>query len=95
VKLKVEQPAARWYKTEMGLVDGDFIRIFIRLGGCGSVHPGLSLGITKDEPRSIGLSEDVDGVTYYIEEDNLWYLDNKSLRISFDETYEEIKMIVE
>ncbi|OMF19767.1 hypothetical protein BK133_29585 [Paenibacillus sp. FSL H8-0548] len=93
--LRVEQPAARWYKTEMGLVEGDFIRIFIRLGGCGSVHPGLSLGITKDEPRSIGLSHDVEGITYYIEEDNLWYLDNKSLRISFDEKYEEIEMAVE
>ncbi|WP_139995647.1 HesB/YadR/YfhF family protein [Paenibacillus paridis] len=95
MKLIVEQPAASWYKTEMGLVDGDAIRIFVRLGGCGSVHPGLSLGITKDEPRSIGLSVEAEGVTYYIEEDNLWYLEKKSLRISFDEKYEEIKMDVE
>ncbi|WP_141501977.1 HesB/YadR/YfhF family protein [Paenibacillus luteus] len=95
MKLIVEQPAASWYKTEMGLVDGDAIRIFVRLGGCGSVHPGLSLGITKDEPRSIGLSVEAEGVTYYIEEDNLWYLEKKSLRISFDEKHEEIKMDVE
>ncbi|CAM4086243.1 HesB/YadR/YfhF family protein [Paenibacillus alkaliterrae] len=95
MKLVVEQPAARWYKSEMGLADGDAIRIFVRLGGCGSVHPGLSLGVIKDAPRRIGISEIVEGVTYYIEEDNLWYLDNKTLRISFDEKYEEIKMAVE
>jgi uncharacterized protein YneR len=95
MKLVVEQSAAHWYKTEMGLTDGESVRIYVRLGGCGSVHPGLSLGVTKDDPRSIGLSDDVEGITYYIEEDNLWYLENKSLRISFDEKYEEIKMTVE
>lgn len=95
MNLVVEQSAARWYKQEMGLTVGDSIRIYVRLGGCGSVHPGLSLGVTKDEPRSIGLREDIDGITYFIEEDNLWYLENKSLRISFDEKYEEIIMTVE
>lgn len=95
MKLVVEQPAARWYKTELGLADGDAIRIFVRLGGCGSVHPGLSLGIMKDVPRNAGLSEVVEGVTFYIEEDNIWYLDNKDLRISFDEKNEEIRMVVE
>lgn len=95
MKLVVEQPAARWYKTEMGLADGDAIRIFVRLGGCGSVHPGLSLGIMKDVPRNAGLSEVVEGVTFYIEENNIWYLNNKDLRISFDEKDEEIRMDVE
>ncbi|MDQ8736971.1 HesB/YadR/YfhF family protein [Paenibacillus sp. LHD-38] len=95
MNLVVEQSAARWYKQEMGLTVGDSIRIYVRLGGCGSVHPGLSLGVTKDEPRSIGLREEIDGITYFIEEDNLWYLENKSLRISFDEKYEEIIMTVE
>lgn len=94
MKLVVEQPAARWYKTEMGLADGDAVRIYVRLGGCGSVHPGLSLGVIKDVPRNIGLSDTVDGVTFYIEEDNLWYLDHKTLTISFDERYEEITMEV-
>ncbi|MGG1636893.1 hypothetical protein BK120_19035 [Paenibacillus sp. FSL A5-0031] len=95
MNLIVEQPAARWYKKEMGLSDGEAIRIYVRLGGCGSVHPGLSLGIMKDEPKTAGLRDVVEGITYFIEDDNLWYLDNKTLRISFDEKYEEIKMVVE
>lgn len=95
MKLVVEQTAARWYKSEMELVDGDAVRIYVRLGGCGSVHPGLSLGVIKDTPRSMGISQEVDGIIYFIEEDNIWYLENKSLRISFDEKYEEIAMVVE
>ncbi|MBH5320165.1 HesB/YadR/YfhF family protein [Paenibacillus sp. GSMTC-2017] len=95
MSLVVEQAAARWYKEQMGLTDGDNLRIFVRLGGCGSYHSGLSLGITKDEPRSPGLNQTVEGITFYMENDNLWYVDNKGLRISFDEKNEEILMNVE
>jgi len=54
----------------------------------------LSLGITKDEPRNAGLSQQVEGIFFYMEEDNVWYVENKELRISFDEKYEEVKMVV-
>ncbi|MDQ6422841.1 HesB/YadR/YfhF family protein [Paenibacillus sp. LHD-117] len=94
MKLVVEQAAARWYKEQMDLSDGDALRIFVRLGGCGSVHPGLSLGITKDTPRSVGLRHEIEGILFYMEDDNLWYLNDKELRISFDEQDEEIWMKV-
>ncbi len=94
MELIVEQPAAQWYKSQMELDEGDSLRIYVRLGGCGSVHPGLSLGVIKEEPRKAGLSHKVDGVNFYIEEDQLWYLENKSLTISFQEQYEEIVMSV-
>lgn len=94
MKLTVEQAAARWYKEQMDLSDGDALRIFVRLGGCGSVHPGLSLGITKDTPRSAGLTHEIEGILFYMEEDNLWYLNDKELRISFDDRYVEISMKV-
>ncbi|WP_214628185.1 HesB/YadR/YfhF family protein [Paenibacillus agaridevorans] len=92
MKLVVEQAAARWYKEQMDLSNGDALRIFIRLGGDGSVHPGMSLGITKDSPRSEGLRHEIEGILFFMEEDNLWYLEEKELRISFDDRYEEILM---
>ncbi|MCR8846436.1 HesB/YadR/YfhF family protein [Paenibacillus sp. SC116] len=94
MNLVVETMAARWYKEQMELVDGDNLRIFVKMGGCGSVCPGLSLGITKDEPKSPGLTHTIEGIHFYMEEDNLWYLDSKNLTISFDEKLEEINMIV-
>jgi len=93
--LIVEQPAANWYKTQMELGQGDHVRIFVRLGGCGSVHPGLSLGVIQDQPREIGAEHTVDGIHYFIEKDNMWYLEDKNLRISFDVEQEEIYMNVE
>jgi len=95
MKLVVEQAAASWYKNEMGLSDGDQLRVFVRLGGCGSVHPGLSLGITKDAPSRPAVSSEAEGITFFVEEDNVWYLDGKDLHIRFDAKHEDISMTVE
>lgn len=64
MKLVVEPEAARWYKRELGLEDGEQLRVFVRLGGCGSVQPGLSLGIMKDESRSPGLRKEQEGLVF-------------------------------
>ena len=95
MKLHVEQSAAKWYKDQLELKNGEYVRIYVRLGGCGSVHPGLSLGVSKDTPREIGVEHEVEGIHFYMEKDNLWYLDNKDLNISFDSGQEEVYMKVQ
>ncbi|WP_219837404.1 HesB/YadR/YfhF family protein [Paenibacillus sp. R14(2021)] len=95
MKLTVEQTAARWYIREMNLSDGDHLRIFVRLGGSGSVQPGFSLGVMKDVPRNPGLQEVVEGITFYMEADNLWYLEEKQLLIRFNELEDDITMDIE
>jgi len=95
MKLHIEQSAAKWYKEQLELKSGEYVRIYVRLGGCGSVHPGLSLGITKDTPHDIGLEQIAEDVHFYMEKDNLWYLDNKDLTISFDPENEEVSMKVQ
>ena len=89
MKLSVEPNAARWYKEELGLSDGDQLRVFVRLGGCGSVQPGLSLGIMKDESRRPGLRQEAEGLVFFMEEDQLWYLDGKELHLRFDAEQDE------
>lgn len=66
-EIAVEPPAAQWYKREMGLNDGDFVRIFVRLGGFETVKPGYSLGVMKDSPTNPALQTTVEGVTFYMD----------------------------
>ncbi|WP_274650539.1 HesB/YadR/YfhF family protein [Paenibacillus humicola] len=91
MKIVVAQPAARWYKQEMELCEGDSLRFFVRLGGHGSVQPGFSLGVMKDTPRSPALKQVVEGILFYIEEDNVWYLEEKELHVHYDESFEDIR----
>ncbi|MFC4810323.1 HesB/YadR/YfhF family protein [Paenibacillus sp. GCM10023250] len=95
MKLSVEQSAARWYIREMDLSDGDHLRIFVRLGGSGSVQPGYSLGVMKDIPRNPGIKDVVEGITFYMESDNLWFLEDRELIIRFMEQEDDISMDIE
>jgi uncharacterized protein YneR len=89
MKIQISHDAAEWYKQELNLKDGDFVRFFARYGGCSTVQSGFSLGLSNEEPTDIGVKVLEDGVTYYIEEKDLWYFDDHDLIIDYQTKYEE------
>lgn len=89
MKMSISQDAAKWYKDEMQLKDGDFLRFFARYGGCGNVQKGFSLGVAKDEPVEIGVETSCLGVTFFVEEKDLWYFDSRDLTIELDPEHDE------
>lgn len=89
MNLVVTKEAANWYKEEFHLKSGDSLRFFARYGGCSNVQKGFSLGVAKDEPNDIGVLTKEEGITFFIEEKDLWYLDGKNLFVNFDSALEE------
>ncbi|CAH2715985.1 hypothetical protein BACCIP111895_03169 [Neobacillus rhizosphaerae] len=89
MNLQITNEAARWYKQELNLTEGDHIRFFVRYGGCSTVQSGFSLGISAEEPVDIGAKSDIEGITFYIEEKDLWYLDDHDLLIEYQSDYDE------
>lgn len=81
--------AFSWYKTELDLNKQTSIRFFVRYGGIGGQVPGFSLGISEVEPENIHTSFSINGVTFYIEEDDVWYFEGKDLIITLDEELKE------
>ena len=86
---KVTKGALDWYKEELDLEKGDHVRFFVRYGGCSNVQKGFSLGILKDLPMNIGTSTEVEGITFFIEESDLWYFDNHDLSVTYSDQAEE------
>jgi uncharacterized protein YneR len=89
MNIVISEQAAEWYKNEMNLTNGDFVRFFARYGGCSTVQSGFSLGINSEQPNNAGVSVEKDGITYYIEESDIWYFDGKDLNVTFNEKAEE------
>jgi uncharacterized protein YneR len=85
----VNDRAADWYKEEMLLNKGDYIRFFARYGGCSTVQQGFSLGVSSEVPHQIGFEVVKDDIHYYIEEKDLWYFDGKDLYVDFNEQVNE------
>lgn len=89
MNVKINPDALNWYKDELELKEGDHVRFFVRYGGCSAVQQGFSLGVAKDTPRQIGVSTEVDGITFFIEEQDVWYFDDHDLVVGFSSSLEE------
>jgi uncharacterized protein YneR len=89
MNIRIDHDAAAWYKEELGLANGDFVRFYVRYGGFSTVQSGFSLGVSNDEPVDISVKTDKDGITFYIEEKDVWYFDNHDLIINFQLEYNE------
>jgi uncharacterized protein YneR len=89
MNIHIEDQAAQWYQEEMLLNKGDFVRFFARYGGCSTVQQGFSLGVSNEQPHDAGVQTEKNGITYFIEEKDLWYFDNHDLFVTFNEKAQE------
>lgn len=87
--ITIADEAAAWYESEMGLSSGGFLRFFARYGGCSTVQQGFSIGVSMEEPDHLGVKTEKNGITYYIEEKDLWYFDGHDLLVEFNPVGQE------
>ncbi|OZM56218.1 hypothetical protein CIB95_12390 [Lottiidibacillus patelloidae] len=95
MNITITKPALQWFKREIDLTEGEGVRIFARYGGCGDVQTAFSLAVTKAEPLDAVAQTIEDGITFFIEQQDSWYFDGKSLTIKYSRKYEEIEYVVE
>ena len=92
--IQLTKPALQWFKDEFDLKgEGESIRFFARYGGCGSIQSGFSLGISLEEPSTIGAKEEAEGMTFFIEEEDLWYFRGHDLKVKYSRKNEEIEFV--
>lgn len=89
MKITIEDKAVSWYINELQLQKGDKVHFFVRYGGCSNVQKGFSLGVVKQEPEEIGSSVESQGITFYVENRDLWYFDDHDLDVVLDEEADE------
>ena len=90
MQLHVTEAAAKRFKTEWGFEEGDQIRVFVRYSGFSESGP-YSFGIMKDTPRDLAAKTERSGIMFYMESNDLWFLDEKELTV--DESGEEIVFV--
>ncbi|SFP97862.1 iron-sulfur cluster biosynthesis family protein [Salibacterium halotolerans] len=80
VSFRITEDAARLYKQEMELTDGDYVRLFVRVGGVGS--GGYSMGVAKEKPEAGSAVLQVDGIYFFVNPQDQWYMDG--MVVSYD-----------
>ncbi|WP_186578635.1 HesB/YadR/YfhF family protein [Aquibacillus kalidii] len=94
MNMSITQPATNWFIEEMDLQEGDYVRFFARYGGNGGVHSGFSLAISNDEPNDPGVQIESQGITFYVENSDMWYFDKMDFHIKFSRKYNEVEYVI-
>jgi uncharacterized protein YneR len=89
--LTVTIEAASWYKEEMDLEKGDYIRYFVKLyGGIPTPHSDYYLGMEVGQEGDMAIRTEVEGITFYFNSEDAWFIESgliidvKDGDISFD-----------
>lgn len=91
MNMEISQAAAAWFKRELDLKNGDYIRLFPRYSSGGGLHPGFSLGIATEAPGRPAIRVEQDGIVFYMEEQDLWYMEGYGLTIVYSESEDDIE----
>lgn len=91
MKIEISQQALKWFKDELEVKKGDYVRFFAKIYGNSPIQPGYALGFSKDDPIDIAVRTDLDGIVFFVEETDLWYFDGHDLHIEYNEKIDEIE----
>ncbi|MBP2239528.1 uncharacterized protein YneR [Cytobacillus eiseniae] len=90
--LEVSKEAAKWYKEELDLNEGDYVQFYVQLyGGIPTAHPNYSLGMSIGKEGNIAIKDVKEGITFYFNEDHSWFLKEFDMKVVVER--EEITFI--
>ena len=90
MKIVITDEAFKWFKEEMEVEPGNYVRFYARYGGSSPFHEGFSLGMNREEPHEIGVETIVANVHLYIEKADEWFFNAHDLHVSVDPTLNEL-----
>ncbi|WP_017185591.1 HesB/YadR/YfhF family protein [Alkalibacillus haloalkaliphilus] len=81
MEIHVTEQAVDWFYDEMDLETGDVVNFFPKYGGTCSFQKGFSIGMAIGRAQEPEVETEKKGVTFQIDEKDVWFFDGKDLYI--------------
>jgi uncharacterized protein YneR len=86
--ISIDQKAYSWFAKEFEFDKPFSIRMFPQYAGFGEKHKGYSLGFSAETPTNAQYKQEIDGVTFYYEENDAWFFNDTETCFSIDDSNE-------
>lgn len=90
MKITLSQDAVEWVTRELHRSPDEAIRFFVRYGDS-TIHPGFRLALTVAKPVDPALTWTEQGVPFFIEQSDIWYLEGYHLDVHYDTTHDDLQ----
>lgn len=91
MNITISKEAIHWFKEEIGLEQGDYLKFFAKIYGSSPVQESYALGFAKEDPIDIAASTEVDGIIFFVEATDLWFFNGHDLHVEYNEKIDEIE----
>ncbi|MBL1224753.1 HesB/YadR/YfhF family protein [Enterococcus sp. BWR-S5] len=95
MKLEITPLAQQWFSQELQVAPGMGVRFYGKVYGNTNVHEGFSVGMSVDTPEKPLIQTEVDGQTYFIEENDEWFFTGYDLLVDYDAALDEPSYLFE
>lgn len=90
--IKVSNDAINWFKEEVGLTAGKAVRFYPQIYGTSPVQEGFALAFTiEDKPSKVTINTEVEGITLFVEETDLWFFNGHDLYVEYNGAIDELE----
>lgn len=88
--ISIDERAATWFSREFEFNKPFSIRMFPQYAGFGVKNKGFSLAFSAETPTNVGYSNEVNGVTFFVEVNDVWFFEDTETSLTVDNHLDEI-----
>ncbi|PGY11209.1 Uncharacterized protein YneR [Bacillus sp. OV166] len=88
--ISIDERAASWFTREFEFHKPFSIRMFPQYAGFGMKHRGFSLAFSAETPANVGYTIDVNGITFFVEVNDVWFFGDTETCLTIDNDSEEL-----
>lgn len=90
--ISIDERAAKWFTEEFEYNSPFSIRLFPQYAGFGEKHKGYSLAFSAEMPTNASFSKELNGITFYVEGNDLWFFESTETYLSVDDLHHELQI---
>jgi uncharacterized protein YneR len=90
--ISVDEKAVSWFKNEFETIKEVSIRMFPRYAGFGEQHKGYTLAFSAETPENAGLSQEINGITFFVEGSDTWFFEDTETYLTVDDVLHELQI---
>ncbi|MGG5253389.1 HesB/YadR/YfhF family protein [Neobacillus sp. SM06] len=86
--ISIDENAFSWFAKEFELNAPFSIRMYPQYAGFGEKHKGYSLAFSCETPTNPEFTQEIKGITFYVEGNDLWFFNDAETYLTLDPTEE-------
>jgi uncharacterized protein YneR len=90
--ISIDEKATSWFTKEFEISNPISIRLFPQYAGFGEQNKGYSLAFSAEHPANVGFTTEINGITFYVEGNDVWFFEDTETYLSFNDLLEEIQI---